>query len=174
MSYEAAKAIIARAHSVGVNFINTAVVYRRGLSEDFIGRALRELKIQRDEVVIATKIPGDFLSPDDVFKAVDGSLRRLGVSTIDLLQLHWPPCWHNFPTNLYARSLERLIVMGKVSYTGVSNYPVTLIEELRSSFSFTDIVSMRYQFNLIERWAEVELIPYAEANIPWSPLAKDY
>jgi len=88
LSYEAAKAIIARAHSVGVNFINTAVVYRRGLSEDFIGRALRELKIQRDEVVIATKIPGDFLSPDDVFKAVDGSLRRLGVSTIDLLQLH--------------------------------------------------------------------------------------
>jgi aryl-alcohol dehydrogenase-like predicted oxidoreductase len=176
VSYEVAKAIIAKAHEVGINFIDTAMVYGRGLSEEFIGRALRELGIPRDEVVIATKIPGDFLSPDDVFRAVDRSLKRLGVSTIDLLQLHWPPCWHNFPTALYARSLERLITMGKVNYIGVSNYPVALVEELRSSFSFTDIVSMQYRFNLLERWAELELIPYAEANdltfIPWSPLAK--
>ena len=176
LNYEVAKAIIAKAHEVGINFIDTAMVYGRGLSEEFIGRALRELGIPRDEVVIATKIPGDFLNPDDVFKAVERSLRRLGVNTIDLLQLHWPPCWHNFPTSFYARSLERLVVMGKVNYIGVSNYPIALVEELRSSFSFTDIVSMQYRFNLVERWAEVELIPYAEANdltfIPWSPLAK--
>jgi len=176
LNYEVAKAIIAKAHEAGINFIDTAMVYGRGLSEEFIGKALRELGIPKDEVVIATKIPGDFLNQDDVFKAVERSLRRLGVNTIDLLQLHWPPCWHNFPTSFYARSLERLVVMGKVNYIGVSNYPIALIEELRSSFSFTDIVSMQYRFNLVERWAEVELIPYAEANyltfIPWSPLAK--
>jgi aryl-alcohol dehydrogenase-like predicted oxidoreductase len=176
LNYDVAKAIIAKSHEVGVNFIDTAMVYGRGLSEEFIGKALRELRIPRDEVVIATKIPGDFLGPDDVFRAVDKSLKRLGVSTIDLLQLHWPPCWHNFPTTLYARPLERLITMGKVNYIGVSNYPIALIEELRSSFSFTDIVSLQYRFNLLERWAEVELIPYAESNdltfIPWSPIAK--
>ncbi|MEM4913716.1 MAG: aldo/keto reductase [Desulfurococcaceae archaeon] len=176
VDYEKAKAVIAKAIELGINFIDTAMVYGRGLSEEFIGRALRELGVKRDSVVIATKIPGEFLNPDDVFKAVDRSLRRLGVDSIDLLQLHWPPCWHNYPTAVYARALERLVALGKVSYIGVSNYPVALIEELRSSFSFTDIVSMQYRFNLLERWAEVELIPYAEANdltfIPWSPLAK--
>lgn len=176
MDYERAKAVIAKALELGINFIDTAMVYGRGMSEEFIGRALRELGVKRDEVVIATKIPGDFLSPDDVFRAVDRSLRRLGVDSLDLLQLHWPPCWHNIPTALYAKSLERLIALGKVEYIGVSNYPIALIEELRSYFSFTDIVSMQYRFNLLERWSEIELIPYAEANdltfIPWSPLAK--
>jgi len=176
VDYEAAKAVIAKAHELGINFIDTAMVYGRGLSEEFIGRALRELGIPREEVVIATKIPGEFLNPDDVFRAVDKSLKRLGVNEIDLLQLHWPPCWHNYPTGAYARALERLVAMGKVVHLGVSNYPVALIEELRSYFSFTDIVSMQYRFNLVERWAEYELIPYAEANdltfIPWSPLAK--
>ncbi|MEM4717542.1 MAG: aldo/keto reductase [Desulfurococcaceae archaeon] len=176
IEYEKAKAILRKAIELGINFIDTAMVYGRGVSEAFIGRALREIGVSRDDVIVATKIPGDFLSPDDVFKAVDKSIQRLGVESIDLLQLHWPPCWHNIPTALYARSLERLISLGKVNYVGVSNYPVALIEELRSYFSFTDIVSMQYRFNLLERWAEIELIPYAEANdltfIPWSPLAK--
>jgi len=152
------------------------MVYGRGLSEEFIGRALKDLNISRDDIVIATKIPGDFLNPDDIFRAIDRSLKRLGVDSIDLLQLHMPPIWHNYPTGAYARALERLVALGKVGYIGVSNYPLALVEELRSYLSFTDIVSMQYRFNLVERWAEVELIPYAEANdltfIPWSPLAR--
>ncbi|MGB9827903.1 MAG: aldo/keto reductase [Thermosphaera sp.] len=174
--YEKAKQVIAKAVELGVNFFDTAMVYGRGMSEEFLGRALKEVDVKRDDVVIATKIPGEFLNPHDIFKSVDKSLKRLGVDSIDLLQLHWPPCWHNFPTSTYAKTLERLVLLGKVKYLGVSNYPVVLIEELRSSFSFTDIVSMQYRFNLAERWAEEELIPYAEANdltfIPWSPLAK--
>ncbi|MEM3912492.1 MAG: aldo/keto reductase [Desulfurococcaceae archaeon] len=176
VNYESAKAVIAKAIESGINFFDTAMVYGRGLSEEFLGKALKELGVPRDNVVIATKIPGEFLNPDDVFRAVDKSLRRLGVNSIDLLQIHWPPCWHNYPTALYARALERLIAIGKVNFIGVSNYPIALIEELRSYFSFTDIVSMQYRFNLVERWAEIELIPYAEANdltfLPWSPLAK--
>ncbi len=176
VNYDAARNVIAKAIEVGINFFDTAMVYGKGLSEEFLGKALKELNVPRDDVVIATKIPGEFLNPDDVFRAVDKSLKRLGVSSIDLLQLHWPPCWHNYPTASYARALERLVAIGKIGFIGVSNYPVALIEELRSYFSFTDIVSMQYRFNLLERWAEVELIPYAEANdltfIPWSPLAK--
>ena len=174
--YEKAKAIMAKAVEVGINFIDTAMVYGRGMSEEFIGRALKELGIKRDEIVIATKIPGDFLHPDDVFKTVDRSLKRLGVKYVDLMQLHWPPCWHNHPTCPYARALERLVNLGKIKYIGVSNYPIALVEELRSCFSTIDIVSMQYRYNLVERQAEIELIPYAEANdltfIPWSPLAK--
>lgn len=174
--YEKAKAIIAKAYELGINFYDTAMVYGRGMSEEFLGRALRELGIKRDEVVIATKIPGDFLSPDDVFRAVDKSLKRLGVDYVDLMQLHWPPCWHNYPTCGYAKALERLVQLGRIKYIGVSNYPIALIDELRSCFSTIDIVSMQYRYNLIERQAEIELIPYAEAYdltfIPWSPIAK--
>ncbi len=174
--YEKAKSIIAKAYELGINFYDTAMAYGRGMSEEFLGKALKELGIKRDEVVIATKIPGEFLTPDDVFKAVDRSLKRLGVDYIDLMQLHWPPCWHNHPTCPYARALERLVNLGKIRYIGVSNYPIVLIEELRSCFSTIDIVSMQYRYNLIERQAEIELIPYAEANdltfLPWSPIAK--
>jgi len=176
VEYEKAKSIIAKAVELGINFIDTAMVYGRGLSEEYLGRSLKEIGVSRDDVIIATKIPGDFLDPDDVFRAVDRSLKRLGVDYIDLMQIHWPPCWHNFPTCQYARALERLVNLGKIRFIGVSNYPVALLEELRACFSTTDIVSMQYRYNLVERQAEIELIPYAEANyltfIPWSPLAK--
>ncbi len=176
LEYERAREIISKALEMGINFFDTAMVYGGGRSEEFIGRAFEELGVKRDEVVIATKIPGDFLSPIDVFKSVDVSLRRLRTSYIDLLQLHWPPCWHNHPTCQYMRALERLVKLGKVRYLGVSNYPIALLEEARSCLSTIDFVSMQYRYNLLERQAEIELIPYAEKNnmvfLPWSPLAK--
>ena len=176
VEYARARDIVAAAIENGINFFDTAMVYGGGKSEEFLGRALRELGVKREEVVIATKIPGDFLTPHDVFKSIDASLRRLGVEYIDLVQLHWPPCWHNHPSCPYMRSLEKLVIHGKIRYIGVSNYPVKLIDEIRSCLSVTDIVSMQYRYNVLERQAEIELIPYAEKNnmtfIPWSPLAK--
>ncbi len=176
VEYNKAKEIIREALGNGMNFFDTAMVYGKGMSEEFLGRALRELGVKREEVVIATKIPGDFLSPHDVFKSVDRSLKRLGVDYIDLLQLHWPPCWHNHVTCKYMRALERLVHLGKVRYLGVSNYPIALIDEARSCLSTIDFASMQYRYNIVERQAEEELIPYAEKNgftfLPWSPLAK--
>jgi len=176
LDYEFAKQIVVKALESGINFFDTALVYGNGKSEEFLGKALKELGIRREEVFIATKIPGQFLDPHDVFKSVDRSLKRLGVEYVDLMQLHWPPCWHNHPTCPYMRALERLVELGKIRYLGVSNYPVALIEEVRSCLSRTDIKFMQYRYNLIERQAEIELIPYAEKNnmifLPWSPLAK--
>ncbi len=174
--YSIARDIIKTALDEGINFIDTAMVYGRGLSEEFIGKALKELGVKREDVVIATKIPGDFLDPDDVFRATDRSLKRLGVDYIDLMQVHWPPCWHNHPTCGYMKALERLVVLGKIRYIGLSDFPVELVEAARSCLSKIDIVSLQIRYNLIERQAEYELIPYAEkhglAIIPWSPLAK--
>jgi aryl-alcohol dehydrogenase-like predicted oxidoreductase len=174
--YERARSIIARAVELGINFIDTAMVYGRGLSEEFVGRALRELGVKREDIVIATKIPGEFLSPDDIPKAVDRSLRRLQVEYVDVLLVHWPPCWHNFPTCRYMRVLERLVNLGKISYLGLSDYPVELAEAARACLSRVDIEVLQVRFNLVERWAEEEHIPYAEeANMTvmaWSPLAK--
>ncbi len=173
--YNIAKSIIEAAYQAGINFVDTAIVYGDGLSEEFIGRAIKELEI-RDELFIATKIPGQYLSRDDVFKAVELSLKRLNIRCIDLLQVHWPPCWHNIPTCEYADALEQLVMLGKVRYIGLSNYPVELIDSFRSCLSKIDIASIQIRYNLIERDAEKELIPYALADdiivIAYSPLAK--
>jgi len=173
--YKTAKKIIEKAVELGINLIDTAAVYGRGLSEEFIGRALKELGV-RDEVFIATKLPGDFLSYGDVFKGTEKCLKRLQVDVIDLMQVHWPPAWHNFPTCEYMRALEKLVNLGKIRYIGVSNFPVELLESARNCLSKTDVVSNQIRYNVIERDAEKELIPYAEKNditiLAWSPLAK--
>ena len=174
--YNVARDIVRVAIESGINLIDTAMVYGRGLSEEFIGRALKDLGVKRDEVIIATKIPGDFLSPDDVFKATERSLRRLRTSYIDLMQVHWPPCWHHFPTCEYMRALERLVFMGKINYLGLSDYPVELVDAARACLARVDIEVLQVRYNVVEREAEKELIPYAEANnmsvLAWSPLAK--
>ncbi len=174
--YKIAKDIVEKAVEIGINLFDTAMVYGNGLSEEFLGKALREIGVKRDEIVIATKIPGDYLNPGDVFRAVERSLKRLQTTYIDILQLHWPPCWHNFPTCKYMRALERLVKLGLINHIGVSNYPIALVDEVRSCLSTIDIVSMQYRYNIIERQAEEELIPYAEENdlvfLAWSPLAK--
>ncbi|MEB3780020.1 MAG: aldo/keto reductase [Desulfurococcales archaeon] len=174
--YSTAREIISRALELGVNLIDTAMVYGRGLSEEFIGKALKELDVKRDDVVIATKIPGEFLAYDDVFKAVDRSLKRLQVDYIDLMQVHWPPCWHNHPTCEYMRALERLVVIGKINYIGLSDFPVELVDAARACLSRSDVEVLQVRYNIVERQAEKELIPYAEENgmtlLAWSPLAK--
>lgn len=174
--YEKAKAVIAKAHELEVNLIDTAMIYGRGMSERFIGQALRDLNIKRDEVFIVTKIPGEYLSRDDVIKAVRGSLKRLQVSHIDALLAHWPPAWHNIPTCEYARAFERLVDMGLVRYIGLSNFPIALVEEFRTCMSRHDVEIFELRYNIVERWAEEEHLPYAEANritvLAWSPLAQ--
>lgn len=174
-SYELARSIVERALNVGINLFDTAAVYGMGMSERFLGQALRELG-EREEVIIATKIPGDFLSRHDVFKATRRSMERLGTSYIDLMQVHWPPCWENIPTCEYMRALEELVHIGAIRMIGLSNFPPELIESAWSCLSTEDIVSIQVKYNLVERDAEKELIPYAEANnlsvLAWSPLAK--
>ena len=175
MDYERAKSIVARAYELGINFFDTAAVYGRGRSEEFLGRAVRELGL-RDRVYIATKIPGDWHRRGDVFKSVENQRRRLGVDAIDLIQLHWPACWHNVPICETMKALEELVDRGLVRYIGVSNYPPQLLEAGRWCLSKTDIVTSQNRYNLLERDADKELLPYLRRNgivlIAWSPLAK--
>ncbi len=174
-NYEQAKSIIEKALDVGINFFDTAAVYGRGLSEQFLGRAVKELGV-REDVVIATKLPGEFLSRHDVFKGTKRCLERLDVSYIDLMQVHWPPLWNNFPTCEYMRALEELVHHGVIRYIGLSDFPVELVDSAILCLSTENVVSNQVRYNLVERDAEKELIPYAEAYgmsiIAWSPLAK--
>jgi len=174
--YRAAKAVIERAITNGVNFFDTAMLYGLGMSEVFLGRALREIGVKRDEVVVSTKIPGEFLNPSDIYKSIEKSLANLGLSYVDILLAHWPPCWHNFPTCEYARALEKLVELGKVSYLGLSDYPVELVESFRQCLARHDVHVLQLRYNLVERHAEKQHIPYAEKNNmtvqAWSPIAK--
>ncbi len=174
-NYEDAKKIVEKAIEVGINFFDTAAVYGKGMSETFLGRALKELGV-REDVVVATKLPGEFLSRHDVFKGTKRCLERLGTSYIDLMQVHWPPLWNNFPTCEYMRALEELVHQGVVRYIGLSDFPVELMDSAWACLSTEDPVSNQVRYNLVERDAEKEIIPYAEANgwsiLAWSPLAK--
>jgi hypothetical protein len=87
---------VAKAVDVGINFFDTAAVYGRGRSEEYLGRAVKELDL-RDRVYIATKIHGEWLRRVDILTSVENQRRRLGVDAIDLYQIHWPACWHNTP-----------------------------------------------------------------------------
>ncbi len=146
------------------------------MSEEYIGRALQELGIERESVVIATKIPGEMLSYDDVFKATKRSLERLRTNYVDLMQVHWPPCWHNIPTCEYMRALERLLDLGLIRAIGLSDFPVELIDAARSCLARADVESIQVRFNPLELEAEKTHLPYAEENdmtlLAWSPLAK--
>ena len=175
LDYEKAKSIINEAINNGVNLIDTAIVYGMGKSEEFVGRALEELG-ETDNVFIATKIPGEMLGEHDVYNAVRGSLNRLRRDRIDLMQVHWPPCWHNIPTCEYMRALEKLVFQGLITYIGVSNFNPLLVEEANYCLSREEIVSNQVRYNVIDRDAEKEIIPHALSNrmsiLAWSPLAK--
>ncbi|WP_048062578.1 aldo/keto reductase [Caldivirga maquilingensis] len=173
--YQVAKTVISKAVEVGINFIDTAAVYGRGRSEEFVGRAIKELGI-RDQVIIATKVPGDWHRYDDVIKAAHRSKERLGIDAIDLLQLHWPAAWLNTPVCETMRAMEKLVNDGVVRYIGVSNYLPPLLDYARKCLSKTDIVSTQNRYSIVEREVEKEILPYVQREgltlIAWSPLAK--
>ena len=165
-------AAIHRAHELGVNLVDTAEVYGDGHSEEVVGRAVKE--IGRDEFIIATKFGGHHFHADQIRRACEGSLKRLGVSEIDLYQAHWrDPC---VPFEEPMRALEALHREGKIRAIGVCNFSVRDLEEARSHLSRTDIVENQVHLSLLERDAEREIVPYCRkegiAILAWSPLEK--
>ncbi|MDX1534754.1 MAG: aldo/keto reductase, partial [Thermoplasmata archaeon] len=167
-------AAMVRAHELGVNLVDTAEGYGAGHSEEVVGQAVRE--IGRDEIVIATKVSGNHLRYDDVQRACDRSLKRLGVDAIDVYQVHWPDPWQQIPLEETMRGLERLHKDEKIRAIGVSNFAVRDLEEARAALSDTDIASNQVQYSLLHREVEKQVLPYCQREkvgvLAWSPLAK--
>ncbi len=165
-----ALATVDRALELGLNFIDTAEVYGDGRSEELVGRAIEG---KRDKVIIAIKVSGGHLRAHDLVRACEGSLRRLGVETIDLYQVHWPNAY--VPLEETMAALDKLIEQGKVRYVGVSNFPAPLLKEAQRHFKHK-IVSNQVRYNLLQRDIEKELLPYCQgqriAVIAYSPLAQ--
>jgi aryl-alcohol dehydrogenase-like predicted oxidoreductase len=159
---------------LGINLIDTAEIYGNGHSEEVVGRAISELG--RDEFVVATKVHGAHLRHDELLRAAELSMRRLGVKYIDLYQVHWPDPWEQIPLRETMRAMEELYVQGKIGAIGVSNFAVRDLEEARSHLSKADISSNHVRYNMLQREVEEEVIPYCRRNgitvIAWSPLAQ--
>lgn len=168
----------------GGTFIDTADVYSRGVSEQLVGDWLGERADARDQVVLATKgrFPmndgpnGVGLSRRHLHDALEASLRRLGVESIDLYQLHaWDPLT---PIDEYLRFIDDAIGAGKVHYFGMSNFvgwQLTAVAERAAAQGWTVPVSLQPQYNLLTRYIELEIVPacerYGLGLMPWSPLA---
>ncbi|MBI4180357.1 MAG: aldo/keto reductase [Chloroflexi bacterium] len=174
-------AIINRAIDSGINFIDTADIYDRGHSEEFVGKAV---KGKRSRVIIATKFGnpmGD--GPNErggsrsyIMKAVEASLKRLQTDYIDLYQIHMVD--PTTPIEETLRALDDLVRGGKVRYIGCSNFAAwQLCEALWTSRlnNLHSFVSVQPRYNMLDREIEAELVPCCQAYnigvIPWGPLA---
>jgi aryl-alcohol dehydrogenase-like predicted oxidoreductase len=180
---EAAVACIHKAFELGVNFFDTANVYRRGEAEQVVGRALHG--IDRDDYVLATKVffpmdegPNDSgLSRKHVMEQCERSLRRLEVDYIDLYQCHRPD--PNTPVEETLRALDDLVTQGKVLYVGVSEWSAEQLEQARriqADLGFDPIVSNQPQYSILYRAIEDDVIPISRrlgiGQIVWSPIAQ--
>jgi len=180
----AARPFFRRAVEAGINFFDTADMYSNGASEEVTGRALRELA-RLDEVVVATKVNFPLaegpnqggLGRKHVIQACEASLRRLGLETIDLYQIHrFDPI---VPLEETLAALDHLVHAGKVRYIGASSgYAWVMARALSLSErnGWARFVSMQNHYNLLYREEEREMIPLCRHEgvgvIPWSPLAR--
>jgi aryl-alcohol dehydrogenase-like predicted oxidoreductase len=180
----AARPFFVKAIEAGLNFFDTADMYSLGVCEEVTGRALRDLAC-REEIVIATKVnfpmgPGPNmggLSRKHILQGCDASLRRLGVDTIDLYQIHRFDA--NVPIDETLEALNDLVRSGKVRYIGASSGSAWRMAQALSEserHGWARFISMQNHYNLLYREEEREMIPLCLEEdiglIPWSPLAR--
>ena len=179
-----ARPFFRRAVESGINFFDTADMYSLGVSEEVTGKALREYS-NPEECVVATKVfnpMGDGpnmrgLSRKHIQQGCEASLRRLGVETIDLYQIHRFDA--HTPVEETLAALDLLVRQGKVRYIGASSGAAWQFAQalaVADQSSQSRFVSMQNHYNLVYREEEREMIPLCAkeniAVIPWSPLAR--
>jgi 1-deoxyxylulose-5-phosphate synthase len=185
---EASRPFVKRAIELGINFFDTADMYSDGVSEEVLGRALKDFT-ERDQVVIATKAfhparsnpgPNDRgLSRKHLFDAIDGSLRRLGVDYVDLYQIHR----FDFSTPIEETlcALHDIVRAGKARYIGASSMSAWQFAKMlytSDRHGWTRFATMQNHYNLVYREEEREMLPLCREEgigvIPWSPLARGF
>jgi aryl-alcohol dehydrogenase (NADP+) len=178
---------IQRALEAGINFFDTADVYSLGVSEEILGRALKDFGPSRDKLVIATKVfnpMGDDpnqrgLSRKHIMHAIDDSLRRLGTDYVDLYQIHrFDP---HTPIEETMEALNDVVAAGKALYIGASSMYAWQFQKMlhvSDTRGYARFVTMQNHYNLVYREEEREMIPLCKAEgiglIPWSPLARGF
>src|SRR5882757_8935428 len=176
--------IVKRSIDAGINFIDTANVYSEGLSEELTGQSIKNLGLNRDDLIIATKVRGRMgQGPNDsgltrkhILQQVEASLRRLKIDYIDLYQTHSFDPLTPWEETLWA--LDDLVKSGKVRYIGASNVSAW---QLAQALSFSQhgrvakYISLQAYYTIAGRDLERELVPLLLKEkvglLVWSPLA---
>jgi aryl-alcohol dehydrogenase-like predicted oxidoreductase len=177
------ESIAAIRHAVdsGINWIDTAAIYGLGHSEEVVGKATAGMRVGED-VFVFTKCGGFFkeelgkvvydLRPDSIARECEQSLRRLGLSTIDLYQIHWPDNSTGTAVEDSWEAMSRLVDEGKVRWIGVSNFDTALLNRCEALHHIT---SVQPPLNLVKRQARNDVIPWCVGHgagaIVYSPMA---
>ena len=179
-----AERLVGQALDAGINFVDTADVYAGGLSEQITGQALKNLKVPRENVVVATKVFGETgagpnargASRSHILDGVKASLKRLQIDHIDLYQIHgFDPAT---PMEETIRALDQLVRHGHVRYVGVSNWAAWQIVKalgIAERLGLSRFESLQAYYTVAGRDLERELIPMLRSEglglMVWSPLA---
>ncbi|MBZ8177572.1 aldo/keto reductase [Corynebacterium poyangense] len=173
--------VIERAFELGINFIDTANVYAHGTSEKLIGQAIKELGINREKIVLASKVffNEGGSSANAIHREIEGSLKRLGVDYLDLYILHRFD--YNTPIEETLAALHQLVKSGKVRAIGASEmyaYQFHHMIHALEQNGWTPFSTMQCHYNLLYREDERELLPlcdeYGILPTPYSPLASGH
>ncbi len=185
MDEEQGRPFIKQALDLGINFFDTADMYSLGVSEQVLGRALKDFGPAREKLVIATKVffPMDDdpnqkgLSRKHIMQAIDASLRRLGTDYVDLYQIHRFD--YETPIEETLAALHDVVKAGKALYIGASSMFAWQFAQMLSTagrLGLTRFATMQNHYNLLYREEEREMIPLCRAEgvgvLPWSPLAR--
>ncbi|KAI9664719.1 MAG: hypothetical protein M1821_006167 [Bathelium mastoideum] len=192
--------LLKHAYDVGINTWDTADVYSHGVSEQIVGKALREYQIPRHKVTILSKCyfgvdqeggqpPIGAISTNDnewvnqvglsrkhILDAVDNSVQRLG-TYIDVLQIHRLD--RGTPREEIMKALNDVVESGKVRYIGASSmyaWEFQTLQNIAEKHGWHKFISMQNYYNVLYREEEREMIPYCNDTgvglIPWSPIAR--
>lgn len=179
LPYKETERIIHHALDLGINFFDTANVYSHGTSEQFLGKALKN--VARDKVIIASKVffNEGGLSKKAILREIDMTLKNLGMDYLDLYIIHRFD--KNTPILETMQTLDSLVKMGKVRALGASamyGYQFMNMQQCAKDNNLTPFVSMQNHYNLLYREDERELIPICRqmnvALTPYSPLASGH
>jgi diketogulonate reductase-like aldo/keto reductase len=169
---EIAVEVIKYAIERGIRVIDTAEMYGGGHSEELVGRAIRGF--DRDQIFIITKVWPTNLDYEKLIKSANMSLKRLNLNYVDALLIHWPN--PNIPLNKTLSAMEKLVDEGKVGCIGVSNFDIKLLEEAMGLTKKYEIKINEIEYNVLNRSAEIELIPFCEKHkitiVAYTPIAK--
>ncbi|MFC1946272.1 aldo/keto reductase [Chloroflexota bacterium] len=173
--------IVQQALETGINFFDTAELYGQGLSETYVGKAL---KGKRSEVIIATKTGHPVVTGPNVqggsrhyiLKSLEASLKRLQTDYVDLFYIHFPD--DRTPILETLRTMDNIVRSGKARYIACSNYAAWQLAEAMWTSKMHNLESFvvnQPRYNMLDRAVEAEIIPccraYGVGIIPWGPLA---
>jgi aryl-alcohol dehydrogenase-like predicted oxidoreductase len=184
LEQDAVNQLVKASVDAGINFIDTANVYSEGLSEELTGKSIKQLGLNRDDLVIATKVRGSMgeginqvgLTRKHIMQQVEESLKRLEIDYIDLYQMHsYDPMT---PIEETIRTFETLVQSGKVRYIGCSNVAAWQLMKALSFSEYNDLskfVSLQAYYTIAGRDLEREIVPLLLDQkvglLVWSPLA---